>query len=487
MSTGSVTPRLWTPPVRELTPASSYGFDLIDFARDVLAMPLDPWQQWVAIHAGELLPDGRPRFRVVLIIVARQNGKTLLAKVLTLFWMFVDRVGLVLSTSTNRGYAKEAWLDCIAIAQANEYLRGDLAPPRLTIGEETMHTRHGSRYKIAAANRRAGRSLTVDRLIIDEIREHADWDAWAAAYNAMNARPYAQAVAISNQGDDTAVVLNALRDSALGFLESGAGDERLGLFEYSALEGADPTDRSALLAANPSAPDRVDLDALLGAGRRAVAAGGEELAQFRTEVLCQRVELLDPAIDPGAWARCGVDDPVDLAEHRDRVALAYDVSLDGRHATLAAAAVVDGRVRVELVRAWDGTAAMRRELPAIVERIRPRVLAWLPNGPAAAVAADLADRKTRGWPPRRVAVEDIKGDITAVCMGLAELVHAGELDHPRDPLLDAHVHAAQRMRRGDAWAFQRRGSGPIDALYAAAAAVHCARTLPPPPPALVVL
>lgn len=484
---GSVTPRLWTPPLRELTPATSYGYDVVEFADTVLGVPLDAWQRWVVIHAGELLPDGRPRFRVVLIIVARQNGKTWLSKVLTLFWLFVDRVGLVLSTSTARGYAKESWSDCIAIAEANPYLAPHMAKPRLTIGEETMNTRHGSRYMIAAANRRAGRSLSIDRLIIDELREHSTWDAWAAAVNAMNARPYGQVVAISNQGDDQAVVLNSLRASALAYLETGAGDDRLGLLEYSAPDGCDPVDLANLAMANPNLYDRIDPDALVGAARRAVAAGGEELTMFRTEVLCQRVDLLDPAIDPGAWAACGVDDPVDLAEHRDRVALAYDVSLDGQHATLAAAAVVDGRVRVELVQAWDGTAAMRRELPAIVERIRPRVLAWLPNGPAAAVAAALADRKTRGWPPRRVVVEDIKGDVTAVCMGLAELVHAGELDHPRDPLLNAHVAAAQRLRRGDAWAFQRRGSGPIDALYAAAAAVHCARTLPPPPPALVIL
>jgi phage terminase large subunit-like protein len=48
----------------------------------VLRQPLDPWQQWVAIHIGELQPDGRPRFRQALIIVARQNGKTHLCKVL---------------------------------------------------------------------------------------------------------------------------------------------------------------------------------------------------------------------------------------------------------------------------------------------------------------------------------------------------------------------------------------------------------------------
>src|ERR1700742_2146374 len=79
---GSITPRLWTRPLRRLTPQTSYGFRVIWFAAVVLGQPLDPWQQWLVIHLGELLPDGRPRFRRVLVLVARQNGKTHLCKVL---------------------------------------------------------------------------------------------------------------------------------------------------------------------------------------------------------------------------------------------------------------------------------------------------------------------------------------------------------------------------------------------------------------------
>ena len=45
---GSITPRLWTPPLRELTPATSVGFDQVRFARDTLRHPADPWQEWLA-------------------------------------------------------------------------------------------------------------------------------------------------------------------------------------------------------------------------------------------------------------------------------------------------------------------------------------------------------------------------------------------------------------------------------------------------------
>lgn len=488
---GSTTPRLWTPPLRELTPDTSYGYDLIDFARDVVGTPFDPWQEWLALHVGELLPDGRPRFRVVLILVSRQNGKTLFAKVLIAYWLFVERVPLVLGTSTDRTYAKRTWQELCYLARENPWLSRRLGPAavRLTIGEETLTTLDRAEYTFAANNRRAGRSMTVHRWVCDELREHRDRDAWNSASNAMAAVPHGQIIAITNQGDDESIMLDSLRDPALEYIETGAGDPRLGLFEWSSPPGSDPTDVQALAQANPNLGRRTDVDALLGAARRAKAAGGLELAGFRTEAMCMRVALLDSAIDPDLWEAAGTHEPLDLAEHRTKVCLSLDVSLSGDHATLVAAAVVDGQVHVEVVAAWDGagcTRDVRADLPGIVAEVKPRVVGWFPTGPAAMVAADLAERPRSGWPPRRVKLEEIRGDVAATCMGLSEQVTAGAVVHPRDPMLDAHIGAATKLWRGDAWVFGRRGAGPVDGAYATAGAVHLARTLRPAPAPLAV-
>lgn len=487
---GSVTPRLWTPELRPLTPETSFGFDVINFSRDVLGLELDAWQRWAIVHGGELLPDGRPRFRTVLMIVARQNGKTILAKVLIAYWLFVELIPLILGTSTDRSYAKRTWTDVCDLAKGNPWLAQRLGPGalRLTIGEESLRTLDGAEYTFAANNRRAGRSTTLHRWVADELREHASWDTWHAATGAMNAVPTGQVVCITNQGDDSSIVLESLRSAALGFIETGVGDPRLGLLEWSAPEGSDPTDLAALAQANPNLGHRIDPDALLGAGMRAKAAGGAELAGYLTETMCIKVRMMDPAVDPTSWERCGTTTPLDLAQHRDKLAVCVDVSLDGSHASLIGAAVIGGKVHAEVIAQWHGagcTAALRRELVGIVQRVRPRTIGWFPAGPAAAVAADLAER--RDWPPRRVGIEEIRGDQAAVCMGLAELVTAGEVVHPDDPLMNAHIAATTRQRRGDSWVFQRRGTGPIDAAYALAGAVHLARTLPPPPPPLVAL
>ena len=486
---GSVTPRLFTPPLRNLTPETSYGFDVIDFARDVCGTPLDPWQEWTVIHLGELLPDGRPRFRTALVLAARQNGKSLLGKVLVKYWLVVDQVSLVLNTSTDRSYAKRFWSQIIEELKLNPHLQDLPRSVRLTLGEESLKV-EGSEHIFAANNGNAARSTTLHRWLCDELREHTSWACWSSATNAMNAVPDAQVVVLTNQCDDTGVVLDSLRDAALEYINTGIGDPRLGLIEYSAPDGCDPADPMGLAMANPNLGYRVDFDALMGSALRAKAAGGKELSDFSTEVLCQRVHLLDPAIDPTAWETCGTDSPIDLAEHREKVALCLDVSLDGSHATLAAAAVIGGLVHVEVVRAWDGygcTKALREELPAIVEKVQPRVMGWMPYGPAASVAADVSDRKVRGWPPRRVKIEEIKSEITQVTMGFAELVSTNGVRHPKDDMLTSHINSSTRLWRGDSWVFQRRGKSAIDGTYAVAGAIHLARTLPPAPPALVAL
>ncbi|MBB4689817.1 terminase [Amycolatopsis jiangsuensis] len=492
---GSTTPRLWTRPLVEgppgpcgcgcaLTPETSYGFDVEEFARDTLRRPLDPWQRWAAIHGGELLPDGRPRFRILLLLIARQNGKTELLVILTLFWMFIECRRLVLGTSTNLTYAVESWNKAVDLVEASEALAEDIPPNgvRRTNGENELRTIYKARYRVAASNRKGGRSLTIDRLIADELREHHDFTAWSAAVPAMNAVWDAQAWAISNQGDDLSVVLDSLRKAALSFIETGEGDERLGLLEWSAPDGSKAADVRAIQAANPNLGYRLSLSSILGEARRAQAAGGEELAHYLTEILCMRVPMLDPAINADRWAACL--DRGDLSDVRGRVALCFDVSLDGRHATLAAAAVLpDGRVRVEVVAAWDDMAVMRREMRGWVRRVGPRRIGWFPSGPAAAYAAVLTDNDQADWPPEGVEVEGIRAEVPAVCMGLAELVDAQQVAHSDDPLLNAQVPATEKLRQGDAWRFTRRGAGHCDATYATAGAAHLARTLPDDKPA----
>jgi hypothetical protein len=323
---------------------------------------------------------------------------------------------------------------------------------------------------------------------LDELRQHHSYEAWNASEPTTNAVDDAQIWALSNAGDDRSVVLNDLRESALTYITTGAGDPRVGLFEWSAPEDCDPTSLEALAAANPNLGRRLDADTMIGKARSAVAAGGAQLAGFKTENLCIRVRQLDPAIDPTGW-RDGVI-PGNLAMLRASIAVCLDIAPDLRHATLVAGAPMpDRRIRLEVAGAWDGPDAvklLRRELPALIRKIKPRAFGWFPGGPAAAVTAELRRdpsvpaRRGQQYLPANLKIREISAEVSAVCMGMAEQVVARDVVHSGEPLLDAHVLGAGKATMGDTWRFSRVGDGHCDAAYAAAGALHLARTLPAP-------
>lgn len=477
---GSVEPRLVTPPLRELTPETSYGYDVCDFA-EAIGLPLDPWQRVAVIHGGELLENGLPRFRTVLIIVARQNGKTHLVKILILFWLFIERSGSVLGVSTLREYAKSVLEEVHDLAEERPKLARRILAYR-TDNNNTCIEVAGEEgriyYRIAAMGRKAGRSKTFRRIFVDELREHRDWETIKAAKPTMSAVFDGQMWIATNQGDESGVVLKSYRESGIA-----AADEQLCLIEYSAPPGADPEDPAALAAANPNAGRRLSMASLINDARAAKADPDPQvLTGFRTEIMCQYVPVLDPAVDPQCWEDAYV--PGDLEGVRGRV-LVLDIAPDNQHATIVAGAVLpDGRTRLVVVEAFKGSTAVaevRKALFIWARKIMPAKVGWFPNGPAAVMAADLRERKDRGRPfPSSVALEEIAGEVAAVCMGFSAHVAGGEVIHGNEALLNAHVTGAGKKWNGDVWRFERKGEGHCDAAYAAAGADHLARTLPRP-------
>ena len=277
---GREEPRVFTPPLRELTPRTSAGFAAIEFASDILGIELFPWQKFLLIHALELLPDGLFRFRTVVILVARQNGKSTLAQVLSLFFLYVRSAALVIGTAQNLDIAEEVWQGAVDIAEDTPDLADEIKKVVRVNGKKSLELVSGQRYKVQAANRRGGRGLSGDLVILDELREHQSWDAWGAVTKTTLARALAQIWTLSNAGDATSVVLRHLRkighravgdpdgineeigvpgaaeDLLVGAdaveAAEGVDDDSLGIFEWSAPPGCDIWDRDGWAYANPS-------------------------------------------------------------------------------------------------------------------------------------------------------------------------------------------------------------------------------------------
>lgn len=473
--TGKTTPRIWTKPLVTgppgpcgcgcaLTEKTTVGFAVVEFAI-LIGRPLDPWQRWLVIHALELLPNGWPRFRQVLVLVARQNGKTELLVVLSLFWMWVQQVGLVLGTSTKLDYSRESWMKAVKLARKSPELAGDIASRgavRNANGEQEMSTPWGSRYKIAAANEEGGRSLTVDRLIEDEIRQHHDYSAHEAAENAMNAVDDAQAWAITNEGDDRSIVLHDFYDAAVGFVTTGEGDERLGLFAWSARPGCDLLDMDETAQANPNLGRRIHWDSLKGKAMRAQLAGGEVEAKYRTEVLCQRMQRLrQTPVTADTWAATAKDVRPD-GEPTFFVTVAKEM----RSASIAVAALHEGVPHVELADHRPGTAWL-------TDRIR-ELAAKYPGAKFAAFSAG----PMRSWVPT-LAEAGIElelltaSEAIAACGHLQRLADDCVFTHAPDPVLaDSLRGADKRELEGGGWAWDwRTSTGDLAPIAAATGAL----------------
>jgi hypothetical protein len=412
------------------------------------------------IHALELRPDKRFRYRTVVVLVGRQNGKTSVVEVKNLWKMFVLRVPLVIGTAQNLDISEESWDKAVDIVQSIPELSAELEHVDRTNGKKALRLTNGSRWKIAAASRRGGRGLSGDDVNLDELREHHDWLAWGAVTKTTMARPNSQVWAFSNAGDDRSIVLNELVDKgrALAALEV-ATDEAFGYFEWSAKENCSCNDIEAIRQANPSLGYLIDIEAV----NSALSTDPEEV--FRTEVLCQRVRNLEAGpISAQEWAAC--------ADKESRIVggkvWAVDVTLDGRRASIAVAGLrADGLPHVELVDNRLGTGWIVERLTDLHKRHGAATLTkgeanypgviLDPYGPARGLLAPL----------RAAGIEPLAMNTTEMgqaCAALQLAVSGEDMRHlAQDVVLEA-LALAVRRNVGDIWVWGRKQSARLGSV-----------------------
>lgn len=477
----------------------------------MLGLSLYPWQKWFLIHALELLPDGSFRFRTVVLLVARQNGKSTIAQVLALFFMYVRASRLVIGTAQNLDIAEEVWAGAVEIAEECEELAAEIKRVNQTNGKKSLDLTTGERYKVQTASRRGGRGLSGDLILLDELREHQNWDAWGAITKTTMARALALILALSNAGDASSIVLRYLRKmahAALGDPDGinadglgGAGldlveqlppemedvadltdemteDDSLGIFEWSAPPGCSLDDKAGWAAANPS----------LGYGitERAIASARKTDPEwvFRTEVLCQWNDgTTEGPFPPESWER-GVDPASAIAEG-EPVTYCVDTEHDRSRSFIAAAGRrADGGVHVEVIASRYGVAWTVGWFKERASEARPmRVVVQSRGAPVSGLLDDLRDLD------HVTVVEWAGADLGGACGRFYDGVKAHlwapdarqeetEADRPArvwhlpQPVLDLAAGTAVTKPLGDAWAWDRKrspyGAAPLMAVTGAA-------------------
>ncbi|MEH0147451.1 terminase [Corynebacterium sp. Q4381] len=476
---GCTEPRFYTPPLRELTPETSKGFEVIEFA-ELLGIELYPWQKWVLIHGLELLPSGEFRFKTIIVEVARQNGKTLLMVVLGLWRMFQFGASRIISAAQSLGDAEDTLDEAFAIAAWNPVLRYFLPDnPRADEEDDAYNGAYRSRangkpamelalaprpealdlagkmpiWSLAVTSRKGGRSKSADLALLDELREHLDWEAWNAIVPTSRNRPQSQVWGLSNAGDLRSVVLRSLRESAIKQIDDGTSDaSRTAFFSYSAHPDADVLDPDAHAQANPSMGySNLTEESIMAEAKDAVA--GDNEAGFRAECLCQWQDVLTPGkISLKLWE--SLTDPASARAPGAEVFVGVDVALDGRWAHVAIASQrEDGLWHVEIVASRAGYR-------------------WVP--------AWLAARKGRGWFSGTVGMQ-VRGsasaallpllqeagidvaewqgtDMSASVLGFVTEIKNRGIRHRDQPVLTVSVEGAVEKRRGDIFIWDREKS-----------------------------
>lgn len=360
MLKGKTEPRIYTKPKRKLTEKTSLGYMAIDYAKNILKLQLYPWQEWALIHIfeieGNLEKDWHFRYRTVVIMVARQNGKTVLSKVIASFFLNVLQAKSVFGTSLSVEKAEEVWEAVIADQESIPELQAEIDRVARQNGGKKLVLSGNRVYKVGAPNRRAGRGDSNDLVLLDELREHRDWEAWSASINSTNAKPNAMVICFSNAGDPDSIVLRQLRSQGIAQITGGESDnfggaeaESLGLFEWSAEEDADLNDNEAIAQANPA----------IGYGlltERAITSNRVTMPEnkFRSECLCQQVDSILPEPFPkGSWNNL-YDENSQIAESSE-LFFGIDLSVDRKTVSIGVCGMrEDGNYHIELVARRNG-------------------------------------------------------------------------------------------------------------------------------------
>jgi len=447
---GSAKPRIHTP----LLYGTSKAQEVADLAVKI-GVPLLDWQRWVLDDLLTIDNNGLFAKKSALLLVARQNGKTHLARMLILAHLFLWGSKNVLGMSSNRNMALDTFRQVAYTIEDNKELTKHVRQIRLANGQECIALKTGARYEIAAATRDAPRGKTADFLYIDELREWSP-EAFAAALPVTRARPNAMTFMTSNAGDGFSTVLNDLRGRCVSYPPSN-----LGFYEYSAPQHCKIHDRTAWSMANPA------LGTLISEQTLEESVNTNSIEATRTEMLCQWV---DSTISPfvfGSIEAC-TDTTLQIPVGPTTV-MAFDIAPTRRSGALVAGQVQDGKIAVGLMQLWSSEVAvdeikMASDINEWAKKYHPHIILF--DKYATQTLATKLEQT--GW-----RMQDCSGQaFYQACSDLADALANVRLTHSGQAELVQHLNNCAAKTNDAGWRIIRRKSaGDVTAAISLAMVV----------------
>ena len=450
---GKTTPRLETPKAK----GKSKGKEFAEWVARY-TYPLLPWQKYVAERMMVINKRGEYVHTLQLLIIARQMGKTHLARMRILYELFAEpRKSRVIGLSSNRNMAIDTFRQVIDVIESNDELKSQVKQIRYANGQESVTLLDGSMYEIAAATRDGVRGKTAHLVFVDELREISS-EAWAAI------RPTTTAtngvlLTCSNAGDAFSEVLNTLREAGNTY-----PPKSLGYWEYSAPDFCRLTDVDAILQANPSIGyENFRLETVQEYIKTAKPddARTEHLSQWISAISSpwpfrafEDLTVQDLQLNPGAMT-----------------VFAMDTAVTKKKASLVAAQIMpDGKIGVGIMQQWESEVAIDElkvaaDIKAWWDRYRPVMLCY-DKYATQSIATRLSQSGCK--------TVDMSGQIFyTACSDLLEAIVNQRIVHSGQPELVASMNNCGAKVNDAGWRIiRRRSAGSVDAAIALAMCVH---------------
>lgn len=424
-------------------------------------IPLDEWQKWLLRAVLERYPVDHPehpnelRYRQVLISMARQQGKSVLAGGLALDALAFHR-GDVISLASSREQATIIYTRVKHVIDKVAWLGKRFKKTTETRGIAKIDG--SGKYKVSPARESAMQGITMVRCILDE-GHLAKSGIWTAAVKGTNAIDQAMVVMVTTAGDQESQTLIDLYKSAERAIDGDKALERFGAFIWEAPQGASITDPDAIKAANPAVEcGRIPLERVMGD----IATQPEH--EVRRYTLNQFISGARETWLPGElFVKATGSGITDL----DGAVLGIDVTRNFEHATIAAAKRVGDDYETELVASLVNPTE---------EKLVELVMQIVAKNRISAIALD--DRGMHGLhrklKERGLPVWNLwNKEINTACMNVYSMFSTGRITHNNDPLLVLQNSRAVSKYVGEYWQVSRKESiGDVDALLATIWALH---------------
>jgi len=466
---GAIKPRLHSPFLKGKTKG-----DQVAELAERIGQPLLDWQKLIINDMCAVDKDDMFIRKSNLLLIARQSGKSHLARMRCLAGLFLFGEKDILIMSSNRSMAMKSFNIMADIIERNDFLRAQLKDGdikkgiRRTNGDERIILANGAQLEVAAATSDGARGRSCDYLWIDELREVSE-AAMDAAKSVTLARKNSQRLFTSNAGDAFSKVLNDLHDACLN-----KPPKSLGFYEYSAPDFCDIWDRNAWAMANPSLGYLITEEAL------EEAIGSSTMEAARTEQLCQWISSLTCPFSTEVLENSS-DSTLEMSVGAYTV-FGFDVSPSRRNGSLVAGQLLpDGRIGIGIMETYSSQVAidelkMAASIKSWVDLYKPRLVCYDKY-----TTQTIADRLANSG----VMVEDVSGQqFYKACGDLLEgLTNLRVVHNGSNELIEQFTNTAAKTNDSSWRLIRRKSAGDISAPIGLAMVVS-KLMIPQPKPAI---